>query len=177
MLIQKAMLAIFLGDGTRSFADQLTFPLVDDIWLPELLAADIDNNNRTDLLFTQRTSREIIMFLNFNQTSWSEIIIYDLDPPGEMSIAAAVDLNNDHYSDLFILIHQSSDVRVVLDQGNKTFASPLIFSSTEEHPYRLVQPGYFNDDRDVDLVFIDGYEALLWIYRGNRDGTFNFSHR
>ena len=85
------------------------------------------------------------------------------------------DLNNDNYPDLIIFVERNVPVRVILNQRNKTFASPLIFSLPQEFEYPVVRPGHFNEDPYVDLVCNAEAQHRLYIYSGPGDGRFNLS--
>jgi hypothetical protein len=77
-------------------------------------------------------------------------------------------------ANLIILINQTQQVRVVLNQRNKTLASPLSFFLASGSQYIAVHTGYFTDDLYVDLLFIDSSRHTRCIYHGNGDGTYTF---
>ena len=140
-----------------------------------LVAAHMDGNNQTDLVYGISASSTIIIFLNFNQSCWSEIISYEVNSDNFGKDVFVADLNDDGYSDLIILIYENAEVRAVLNNGNKTFATPATFFLAPECRPATLFVGQFNHDLYSDLVFISSTQQSFCIYLGNEEGTFSLS--
>ncbi len=80
----------------------------------------------------------------------------------------AVDVNNDHLSDLVIADFFESQVRILLNKGNGTFEPGKSFSVPAPVDVAIAD---LNADGNSDLVILQGGDSLV-VYLGKGDGTF-----
>lgn len=143
-------------------------------------AADMNNDNRPDLLASQITtqingsvrSRIYIIPNNGNGTFGAATFI---DPPAQTPFANryfVAKINNDTLNDIVAFYHGGSEpqsILVYINNGNGTFAPPVISSGgSRGYPYEFAD---LNNDGKLDYLGHNG-GAVLSYSLGNGDGTF-----
>ena len=92
-------------------------------------------------------------------------------PVGKSPVAVVVgDFNRDAKLDLAVANSGSSDLSILLGNGDGTFRPAV--SHALDNPPTFVCVGDFNGDQNPDLVFGDMFKTTVTVLLGNGDGNF-----
>jgi hypothetical protein len=179
-------LSLLTGNGDGTFNVPVNFPNTSGFDSPAIVAADVNNDTRLDLLIAHSiacftapcvVSDDLtIMLGNGNGTFQSS----QMDVGIGMAEIAVGDFNRDGSKDLAIA---GSSARLYLLRGNGdgTFTQQPTLEPIPEDPFARdgtdVDVGDFNHDGIQDLVVafaLNGSKTVIYI--GNGDGTFRAPH-
>jgi hypothetical protein len=155
------------GDGT--FSAPIITPLSPGILPHAIATADFDRDGHLDLLLDIGGQALTILFGNGDGTFSTSLQL--TVPENENVQAMAVgDFNGDGKPDIAAV---GKDVLIYLNQGDGTFAAPLVIPNIGSSDFDLpagIAAADFNGDKKLDLVVttLGGTDVLL----GNGDGTF-----
>ena len=183
---QQTSLSLLAGNGNGTFNAPVNFPNTTGSDSPVIVAADVNNDTRLDLLIAHSfacftppcvSSDDLtIMLGNGNGTFQSST----MDVGIGMAEIAVGDFNRDGFKDLAIA-GSSAQLYLLRGNGNGTFVQQptlqLIAENTFGRDGTDVDVGDFNRDGIQDLVVavaLNGSNTVILI--GNGDGTFRAPH-
>jgi hypothetical protein len=183
---QQTSLSLLTGNGDGTFNAPVNFPNTTGSDSPVIVAADVNNDTRLDLLIAHSfacftppcvSSDDLtIMLGNGNGTFQSS----HMDVGIGMAEIAVGDFNRDGFKDLAIA-GSSAQLYLLRGNGNGTFVQQptlqLITENTFGRDGTDVDVGDFNRDGIQDLVVavaLNGSNTVILI--GNGDGTFRAPH-
>jgi hypothetical protein len=154
-------LAVLLGNGDGTFQ-----PAV--ISVPgssaDIAAADFDGDGNVDLAFVAGLGTQVSVVLGNGDGTFQPPTKYSL-PSGEVEFTVATaDLSRDGVPDL--VVGCGDHVSILLGNGDGTFGAPVLYGVGTD----FARIGYFNRDRDPDVVARGGFSAIGVAF-GRRDGT------
>jgi hypothetical protein len=166
-------LTIFLNRGTTAPPVSVTTSLnLPTFAVSHLLAIDLNNDKKLDLVVTTNTSVNVL--LGNGDGTFQTPVSYAVSSAGNLT---AVDLNGDGYPDVALVttsVQTSANVVVLLNQGSSapgTLSSPVLYPVSvpvvTQAPLAIAT-GDFNGDGKPDLVVGD---TQLTVFYGNGDGT------
>ena len=149
-------LAVLLGNGDGTFQ-----PVVTSVagGASDVAAADFDGDGNVDLALT---GGDIRVVLGNGDGTFQPATTYSSDEV-EFTVAIA-DLSRDGVPDL--VVGGGDHVAILLGNGDGTFGVPVHYGVGQ----RFARIGYFNGDRDPDVVAGGGFSAIGVAF-GRRDGT------
>jgi hypothetical protein len=168
--------SILPGNGDGTFQQPITVALPSGSGASSIVAADFNNDGRTDLALTDSGLNEVSILLgNGDGTFQSSTIAV---PGGPYAIAAG-DFAGNGQVDLAVVDRSSSSITILLGNGDGTFSvgQTIVLANTVDPTNPFLFPdaivaGNFTANGHLDLVvaepFIDGVTMLL----GNGNGTF-----
>lgn len=112
ILQNKTFLFIFnLGQRRVFFSNQVTYPT--DLCPCEVVSADVNGDNQTDIIVVNSNSNHINIFLNQGNGTFNNQAKYSTgNNPNPLATA---DLNNDNKPDLIIPNYSSNTISVLLN--------------------------------------------------------------
>jgi hypothetical protein len=159
----QAGLSLFYGNGDGTFEPPTDLALGDGI--TEVVCADLNGDERLDIILAHSTSHRIILLINQGDRIYAPAVYYAV---GTTPIAlTTADLNEDGRLDLAVSNHHSNNLCVLLNRGDGTFDAPVFYPGGS-YTARVVS-GDFNRDGHADLAMSNYVSGNVLVYRG--DGT------
>jgi len=168
---------ILPGNGDGTFQQALTVALPQGSGASSIVAADFNNDGRTDLAVTDPYLGEISILLgNGDGTFQSSTITV---PGGYPNAIAAGDFTGNGHIDLAVTDLYSNSVIIFLGNGHGTFTMgqtiPLVNPANPADPF--VEPdaivtGHFTRDGYLDLAVAEPGIDAVTVLLGNGNGTF-----
>jgi hypothetical protein len=163
-------IAVLLGQNNgsfqlpaKTFASGGTLP-------SSLVATDINNDNKTDLVVVNTASNSIAVFLGLGDGTFQV--------PGQIYAAGLLtsfvtngDFNADGNMDLAVVSRGSNNLLIFFGFGNGSFESNFTSYITGLSPYN-VQTADFDGNQILDLVIANTNDATITVLLGTHTGSF-----
>ena len=167
---------ILPGNGDGTFQQALTVALPQGSGASSIVAADFNNDGRTDLALTDSNLNEVSILLgNGDGTFQSSTIAV---PGGPYAIAAG-DFTGNGRVDLAVADRVGNAVTILLGNGDGTFTVgqtiTLVNSADPSNPYvnpDAILAGNFTSNGHLDLAVAEPSIDSVTMLLGNGDGTF-----
>lgn len=160
-------IGLFLGDGNESFIYQSIFSLNSSRPL-FLTTADFNNDNRMDLVVANYGTSNIVLLLGLGDGVFRLSGIYDMGFDAIPYSIAVADFNKDSHLDIAIVTYGTSNLVILLADGNMNFTSSTFSTETNSYPCSIAV-GDFNNDNNWDIVVAN---SNVLVYLGYGNGTF-----
>lgn len=150
------------GDGTFASITSVALAAVNPY---ALKTADVNEDGRSDVIFTDAASNNI--FISLGQATGTFATPTTIGSGTNPLVLSVGDLNNDGHQD--IVSHTSADTRlnVSLGNGDGTFAARVSYASVASSEVLLAD---LNDDGNLDAITNSTTQAVVRL--GVGDGTF-----
>jgi VCBS repeat protein len=152
-------LAVLLGNGDGTFQPAVFSQPGDS---NDIAAADFNGDGNVDLALVARFDTQVRVVLGNGDGTFQPATTYSSEEV-EFTVATA-DLSRDGVPDL--VIGGGDHVSILLGNGDGTFGAPARYGVGQ----RFARIGYFNADRDPDVVAGGGFSAIGVAF-GSGDGT------
>ena len=170
--------SILPGNGDGTFQQPLTVALPQGSGASSVVAADFNNDGRTDLAVTDASLDEVSILLgNGDGTFQSSTVAV---PPGSNPYAiTAGDFTGNGKVDLAVVDRNSASVTILLGNGDGTFTPgqtiTLVNPADPTNPFIFpdaIVAGNFTSDGHVDLVVAEPFIDAVTVLLGTGNGTF-----
>ncbi|CAF1023077.1 unnamed protein product [Adineta steineri] len=166
-------IGIFLNFNYTTFSKQ-TLYITDILPMPNcVVVADLNNDHQWDIVFTNRGSGNIGVFLGYRDGTFEKQISYQIGTTSSPTSIALGDFNNDKQLDIVVATAGTNDITILVGYGNGTFTKENI-----NIIYQFLSPvsvaiADFNNDSQLDIVVLDQNSNSVNILLGYGNATFN----
>jgi hypothetical protein len=164
-------LNVYFGQSSETFAAPITLytGFVSDP--QQIVIADYNKDNHSDIAILNFNSRNIGVFLNNNDGTFQAQATSFTDGAVDPLYIAVGDFNGDALPD-FVISFDTNHVTVMFGYGNGTFGSKvvIIVEGSGGEPELVV--GDFDGDHYLDFAVVQDYPYGLLVVRGDGKGHF-----
>ncbi|KNC52447.1 uncharacterized protein AMSG_08429 [Thecamonas trahens ATCC 50062] len=167
-------------DGGASWTELLLYRYTPAVWdeylYVDVAVADLDNDNRPDVVVVEGFSGKVAYIRNLNGTTFAPATIIDNAPSSDPISVALCDVDANGGIDVVVGLLDPVPKVVLYQQtgaGTLSFAPPITLGGTYTEPW-AVACGDVTGDGAVDIVVGDYAEPgpLVW-YRNDGSGSFS----
>jgi hypothetical protein len=165
--------AVLFGDGNGNFSVSDTLSEGSNTKEPVgIVVDDLNGDGYLDLIVVDRGSDDIAVFNGLSGGKFQSPVFFATGPANSLPDGIALlDANQDGKLDVAVSNNRTSDVSVLLGDGNGHFGSPRAFVSDQE-ALTLVA-GDVNGDKIPDLIALNrGTQPDAVVLLGQGDGSF-----
>ena len=166
-------ISVIMGYGNGSFAEQIIYPTGDKSYPSGVVAGDVNNDNRLDLVIANKGTDSIGILYGYDYTSFQTQQTYSsIDNLSPRAIIVN-DFNNDNILDIAATFGDSDTWCILLGYGNGSFTNPKTYSL----PNRFLSAGGigvgdFNNDNQSDIVIANYGSDNIGVVLGYGNGSF-----
>ena len=106
------------------------------------------------------------------EATFNSIALCTIDSNIYPQLPIVADFNNDGKLDVAFTYESTSDISVLLGNGNGTFAAEITSSTFYFATFKKIIANDINNDHRIDIVFLDTVYGYIGVVLGNGDGTF-----
>ncbi|CAF5046448.1 unnamed protein product, partial [Rotaria sp. Silwood1] len=163
--------SIFYGYAHGNFSPPITYTTGYDSLPSSLVAGDFNNDNHLDLAIANYGINSVgILFGNSNKTFEKQITFSTGLGSHPYSIALG-HFNADEFVDIAIANSGTHEIRVLLNNGNRTFANQANYTVGSASPYAIGVED-FNQDNRLDIVITNNGIENIGVLLGHGNGNF-----
>ncbi len=169
---------ILPGNGDGTFQEPLTVALPQGSGASSIVAADFNDDGRTDLAVTDSALNEVSILLGNGDGTFQSSTVA-LPPNSSPYAIAAGDFTGNGRIDLAVVDRGSSSVTILLGNGDGTFTLgqtiTLVNPADPSNPYIFpdaIVAGNFTSNGHVDLVVAEPFIDAVTVLLGSGNGTF-----
>lgn len=178
-------IGVFLGYGNGTFANPVMYSFGSDPKINSMAIGDFNNDKILDIAIVNSGTHTLGIFIGHGDGSFLGQVTYSTgyrSYPVSVSIA---DFNGDNSMDIVVANYGSVEgavvvvddtktfaVGVLLNTGDGTFTSVVLYSTGYKSAPRSVVTGDFNNDNKIDIAVANSNTGNLGVFLGNGDGSF-----
>ncbi|CAF3821681.1 unnamed protein product [Adineta steineri] len=163
-------IGVFLNVGKRNLTSPITTSLGSSHPIA-LAVGDFNNDNYLDVAVVNYGTSTIALLLGFNNGSFQIGLIYDLGYDSIPFSISVADFNNDTMLDVAVVNYGTSNLVILLANGNGSFTSQTYSTQKNSHP-SSVAIGDFNNDNRFDIAVTNSGTSNVGIFLGYGNGSF-----
>ncbi|CAF3678182.1 unnamed protein product [Adineta steineri] len=165
-------ITLFMGDENTSFQIQKIYSTGSNSYPTGITFADFNNDNRLDLVLTNKNTNNIGLLIGYDYASFYNQITYsNMNALGPWGIRVA-DFNHDNYLDIIISFSLTNNIGILLGTNNETFMDLFLFSTGDNSIPRAILTADFNNDNHSDILVVNFGLSNIAIYLGYGNGSF-----
>ncbi|CAF4711575.1 unnamed protein product, partial [Rotaria sp. Silwood2] len=153
-------ISIFYGYGHGNFSHPMTYSTGYDSLPSSLAAGDFNNDNYVDLAIANYGTNNVgVLFGNSSRTFEKQIIFSTGLGSHPYSIAVG-HFNDDGFVDIAIANSGTDEIGVLLNNGNRTYAYQVAYSSNSASPCAIAVVDLNQDNRLEIVITNNGIENI-----------------
>ncbi|CAF1030070.1 unnamed protein product [Adineta steineri] len=139
------------------------------ILLNSILSADVNEDDKLDIIVGNRLEKTIMIFLNLDDGTFtqSKIFLHEI----VLSRITTGDINNDGKLDLIATSSDVPDITIFYNTGNGNFNNTMIIPT--ENIVFDVKAVDINKDNKLDLIVTDSYNNYIFVFMNDGNGVFS----
>ncbi len=164
---------ILVGNGDGSFAASNGSPLTIGFAPGAIVSCDLNGDGIPDLAVADPDNYDVGIFLGHGDGTFSQASGSPVGTGNGPASLVAADFNRDGRMDLAVGDSGTSDVTILMGNGDGTFTPSSDSPITGIDWPDWVSIGDFNNDGQTDLAIANNDRSTVTILAGNGDGTFS----
>jgi hypothetical protein len=161
-----------ISNGNGSFGGVLQYSTGFNSYPYSVAVGDFNKDNYFDVVAANYGTNNIGIFFGYGNGSFATMLPYfmgDNSRPVEVTVN---DLNLDNCSDIIVVNSESNNVYILFGNGNGSFPSKTIYSTSfGSLPYGVTITD-FNNDGIPDMVIVTAGTSEVLLVQGYGNGTF-----
>ncbi|CAF2715870.1 unnamed protein product [Rotaria sp. Silwood2] len=166
-------IGILLGYNNGSFADMTTYSTGFESHPYYVITADLNNDNRIDIISVNFGSNTIGIFLENSSGSFTMMIPYSTGNSSTPYAAVVGDINHDGRLDIVVANYGTNTIGVFLGYGDGNFQDQVTYSTGYQSFPAFVVIGDFNQDNQSDIGVANYNANDVGIFLGYGNGSFS----
>ncbi|CAF0849676.1 unnamed protein product [Adineta ricciae] len=163
---------IFIGYGNGSFAAQKIYSTRGDANPWKISVADVNYDNRLDLIVVNYASNYVDIFLANNNGTFYKYMTYSTGSNSAPNSITIADLNGDNLLDMVTANYGTNNVGIFIGYKDGTFSNQITYSTDSYSTPRYVAVDDLNNDTYPDLAVANYGTSTIGLFFGFGDGTF-----
>ncbi|CAF1495625.1 unnamed protein product [Adineta steineri] len=143
---------VLLNNGSGQFHAIILYPTGPNTYPPGVVVADVNSDQKPDIIVTNRNANTIGVFLNSGSGQFSSQQLYDVPYGFGVMCPQVVDVNGDTHPDIIVANSGGASVGIFFNSGNGTFISWTTFSTGIDSQPNSVFVADVNGDNKPDLI-------------------------
>ncbi len=144
-------------------------------WFYFITVVDLNGDHRPDIVAPDPYNMQVVIYLNNGDGTYQAGVGYATGYDTFPASIGVADVNGDGNVDLIAVDGWSTDITVLLGNGDGAFISPTEGYAARDWLWYLPLIGDFNGDGNPDVI-VTGEEFSLTYLQGYGDGTFRAAH-
>jgi hypothetical protein len=163
---------VFFNFGNGTFLPQVSYHTGDALYPPSLTVADVNNDNKPDIIIAKQNEHNIGILLNPGDGIFTSMKSIPLEYGSGATSPSVVDINDDNKPDIVFANYGTDTVGVLFNVGDGTFDSLTTYSTGSESQPTFVSVVDVNQDDKPDIVVANSNKNNVGILLNSGDGTF-----
>ncbi|CAF4827986.1 unnamed protein product [Rotaria sp. Silwood1] len=170
---KKNNIGIMLRDSSQPLGQQTTFPTGSDSSPYSVVVSDFNDDGRLDIAVANSQANNIGILLGYGNGSFSTQEIYSTGLYSGPKFIAVGDINRDKHIDIVAANSNTSNICVLLGNGNGTFTILQNYSTGQGSEPSAIAIGDLNKDNKTDIVVTNSGISNILVFFGSDNGTFS----
>lgn len=162
--------SILLGNGDGTFQTAVSYATGESP--TSVVVGDVNEDGDRDLVVSNWSDSDVSVLLGNGDGTFLEAVSYGVGTGANPSEVAIGHLDGDSHLDLAVANQFSSDVSVLLGNGDGSFQTAVKYDLDDYTYPSAVAIGHLNPDGYADLVVANEFGPDISVLLGNGDGTF-----
>ncbi|CAF1380468.1 unnamed protein product [Adineta steineri] len=143
---------VLFNAGNGTFLSQTTYPTGSSSYPPSASAADVNNDNKSDIVVANQNLGNVGVLFNFGNGTFRSQTTYSTGNNAGPTSVVLVDVNADGQRDIIIANYNEGSVGVLLNFGNGTFRPVTSYLTGNNSKARSVSIVDVNNDNKPDII-------------------------
>ncbi|CAF1144368.1 unnamed protein product [Adineta steineri] len=143
---------VLINKGSGQFNTMQVYPTGAETYPPAVAVADINSDNKPDIIVTNRNTNTIGVFLNSGHGQFSSQQLYQVPSGFGVMCPQVVDVNGDTHPDIIVANSGGASIGIFFNTGYGIFINWTTFSTGIDSQPKYVSVVDVNGDNKPDLI-------------------------
>ncbi len=163
---------VFFNFGNGTFLPQVSYHTGDASYPPSLTVADVNNDNKPDIIIANQNENTIGIILNPGNGTFTSMKSIQLEFGEAPTSPSVVDINEDNKPDIVFANYGGNSVSIFFNSGDGSFPSGATYPTAFQSEPTFVYVVDVNQDDKVDIVVVNRNMNNVGILLNSGNGTF-----